>query len=74
MAFGRLHVAPRIPAFLERYPHVAVELAMNDAFVDLVGEGLDMAIRVGDLVDPSLIARRIGVARRVTVVSRRARR
>jgi DNA-binding transcriptional LysR family regulator len=69
VAFGRLHVAPRIPAFLERHPQVAVEVAMNDAFVDLVGEGLDLAIRVGDLVDPSLIARRIGIARRVTVAS-----
>jgi DNA-binding transcriptional LysR family regulator len=69
VAFGRMHVAPRIPAFLERHPQAAVELAMNDAFVDLVGEGLDLAIRVGDLVDPSLVARRIGIARRVTVAA-----
>jgi DNA-binding transcriptional LysR family regulator len=69
VAFGRLHLAPRMPAFLERYPEVEVELLMNDAFVDLVGEGLDLAIRVGDLVDPSLIARRIGTTRRVTVAS-----
>ena len=60
VAFGRMHVAPRIPAFLDRHPDVEVELVMNDAFVDLVGEGLDLAIRVGDLADPSLIARRIG--------------
>ena len=69
VAFGRLHVAPRIHTFLERYPGVEVELLMNDAFVDLVGEGLDLAIRVGDLADPSLIARRIGTTRRVTVAS-----
>ena len=56
-------------AFLERHPQAAVELAMNDAFVDLVGEGLDLAIRVGDLVDPSLVARRVGIARRVTVAA-----
>jgi DNA-binding transcriptional LysR family regulator len=55
-ALDRLHVAPRIPAFLERQPQVAVELAMDDSFVDLVGEGLDLSIRVGDLADPSLIA------------------
>jgi DNA-binding transcriptional LysR family regulator len=42
---------------------------MNDAFVDLVGEGLDLAIRVGDLADPSLIARPIGTTRRVTVAA-----
>ena len=69
VAFGRLHVAPRMPAFLARYPEVEVELAMNDAFVDLVGEGLDLVIRVGMLEDPSLIARRIGTTRRVTVAS-----
>jgi DNA-binding transcriptional LysR family regulator len=54
-----------MPAFLERYPDVEIELAMSDAFVDLVEAGLDLAIRVGDLVDPSLIARRIGTTRRV---------
>ena len=69
VAFGRLHVAPRMPAFLDRYPQVDVELAMSDGFVDLVEAGLDLAIRVGDLSDPSLIARRIGTTRRVTVAS-----
>ena len=69
VAFGRLHVAPRMPAFLDRYPQVNVELVMSDAFVDLVGEGLDLAIRVGDLADPSLIARPIGMTRRVTVAA-----
>jgi DNA-binding transcriptional LysR family regulator len=69
VAFGRLHVAPRVPAFLERFADVEVELVMSDAFVDLVGEGLDLAIRVGDLVDPSLVARRIGTTRRVTVAA-----
>ncbi len=69
VAFGRLHVAPRMPAFLARHPEVTVELVMTDAFVDLVGEGPDLAIRVGDLADPSLIARPIGTTRRVTVVA-----
>lgn len=69
VAFGRLHLAPRLPRFLARFPEVEVELVMNDAFVDLVGEGIDLAVRVGDLVDPSLIARRIGTTRRVTVAS-----
>jgi DNA-binding transcriptional LysR family regulator len=69
VAFGRLHLAPRLPRFLDRFPEVEVELVMNDAFVDLVGEGIDLAIRVGDLVDPALIARRIGTTRRVTVAS-----
>ena len=69
VAFGRLQLAPRMPAFLEAYPDVEIELALNDAFVDLVGEGIDLAVRVGDLNDPSLVARRIGDTRRVTVAS-----
>ncbi len=69
VAFGRLHLAPRLPRFLEQFPEVEVELLMNDAFVDLVGEGIDLAVRVGDLVDPTLIARRIGTTRRVTVAA-----
>jgi len=44
-------------------------LVMNDGFVDLVGEGLDMAVRIGDLSDPTLVVRRIGTTRRVTVAS-----
>ena len=69
VAFGRLHVAPRLPAFFDQYPEVEIELSMSDAFVDLVGEGLDLVVRVGMLQDPSLIARRIGTTRRVTVAS-----
>lgn len=69
VAFGRLHVAPRIPAFLAQYPDLEIDLSMTDAFVDLVGEGLDLVIRVGMLEDRSLIARRIGLTRRVTVAS-----
>jgi DNA-binding transcriptional LysR family regulator len=69
VAFGRLHVTPLIPSFLGRYPSVGVELVMNDGFVDLVGEGLDLAVRVGNLADPSLVARPIGMTRRVTVAA-----
>jgi len=69
VAFGRLHVAPRLPAFLAKYPDVEIDLSMTDAFVDLVGGGLDLVVRVGMLDDPSLIARRIGTTRRVTVAS-----
>ena len=69
VAFGRLHMAPRIPAFLALHPDVEVALSMTDAFVDPVSEGLDLVVRVGTLEDPSLIARRIGTTRRVTVAS-----
>src|ERR1700758_1625298 len=70
VAFGRLHVAPRMPRFLKLNPDVQVELVMSDSFVDLVGEGIDLAVRVGEIVDPALIAKRIGITRRVTVGSR----
>jgi DNA-binding transcriptional LysR family regulator len=69
VAFGRLHVTPLIPKFLAQHPSVGVELVMSDGFVDLVGEGLDLAVRVGNLADPSLIARPIGMTRRVTVAA-----
>jgi DNA-binding transcriptional LysR family regulator len=69
VAFGRLHVAPRMPRFLELNPDVQVELVMSDSFVDLIGEGIDLAVRVGEIADPTLIVRRIGTTRRVTVAS-----
>jgi DNA-binding transcriptional LysR family regulator len=56
-------------SFLELNPEVQVELVMSDNFVDLVGEGIDLAVRVGEIADPTLIARRIGTTRRVTRLS-----
>jgi DNA-binding transcriptional LysR family regulator len=69
VAFCRLHVAPRLWRLLDRYPQMSVELVMSDGFVNLVEQGIDVAIRVGNLPDASLIARRIGTTRRVTVAS-----
>jgi DNA-binding transcriptional LysR family regulator len=69
VAFGRLHVVPRMPSFLELNSELQVEFVMSDSFVDLVGEGIDLAIRIGEIGDPTLIARRIGSTRRVTVAS-----
>ena len=69
VAFGRLHVLPLVPAFLERYPKLKLDLLMNDRFIDLVEEGVDLAIRVGKLSDMSLIARHLGRSRRVTVAT-----
>jgi DNA-binding transcriptional LysR family regulator len=69
VVMGRLHILPRLPRFLARYPDVTVELLMNDGFVDLVEEGIDLAVRVGQLTDPGLIAKRIGTTRRVVVAT-----
>jgi LysR family transcriptional regulator for bpeEF and oprC len=67
--FGRMHVVPLLPDFVGRYPGVRVDLVVSDRFLDLVEEGLDLAIRIGRLADSSLIARRIGASRRITVAS-----
>lgn len=69
VVFGRLHLVPRLPAFLARYPDVEVEMIMSDGFADLVEQGIDLALRVGEVTDPGLIVRRIGTVRRVTVAS-----
>jgi DNA-binding transcriptional LysR family regulator len=67
--FGRRYVAPLVMAFLDAYPAVRVELVLNDRNLDLIEEGLDMAVRIGPLGDSSLIARKVGAVRRVVVAS-----
>lgn len=69
VTFGRLEIVPRLWEFLARYPDLNVELIMDDHQIDLVKEGVDMAIRVGVLADSSMIARKIGDSPRVTVAS-----
>jgi DNA-binding transcriptional LysR family regulator len=68
-AFGRLHVAPRMNRLLERYPELSIELIMSDEVSDLVADGIDLAIRASSIADSSLVARKIGSARRITVAS-----
>jgi hypothetical protein len=69
MSFGFLHLAQVLPDFLTRYPDVSVDLVMNDRFVDLVDEGFDVAVRIGGMVDSSLIAKKLGPIRRVVCAS-----
>ena len=69
VVFGRLRVIPHLKEFLTRYPEVSIDLVMNDANADLVEEGIDLAIRSGEVTDNSLIARKIGVTRRVVVAA-----
>jgi DNA-binding transcriptional LysR family regulator len=65
VVFGRLHIAPALPDFLALHPALRIDLATTDAFVDLLEEGIDLAIRIGELQDSSLIARRLAPNRRV---------
>jgi DNA-binding transcriptional LysR family regulator len=67
--FGRRHVAPIVSAFLNDYPEVRIELTLNDRNLDLIEEGLDLAVRIGGLPDSTLIARQVGRVRRVVVAS-----
>src|SRR5882724_2206836 len=67
VVFGRLRVIPHLKEFLTRYPDVTIDLVMNDTNADLVEEGIDLAIRIGEVTDATLITRKIGVTRRVVV-------
>jgi DNA-binding transcriptional LysR family regulator len=69
--FGRREVAPLVCDFLARYPEVTGELVLADRIVNLVEEGVDVAVRIGVLRDSSLRARAVGATRRVVVASPR---
>ncbi|VVE46142.1 LysR family transcriptional regulator [Pandoraea capi] len=58
-SFGRQHVSPALPAFLERYPGISLDFRLTDRVVDLLEEGVDLAIRVGALRDSTLVARKL---------------
>ncbi|HBU30411.1 MAG: LysR family transcriptional regulator [Thiobacillus sp. GWE1_62_9] len=65
MSFGILHIAPKLPAFQALYPELTVDMVLDDRKVDLLDEGVDLAIRIGDLPDSTLVARRLGLCRHV---------
>nr|WP_322742630.1 LysR family transcriptional regulator [Synechocystis salina] len=67
--FGEMQIVPRLNLFISRYPQVKIDLMMADYFVDMVQEGLDLSIRIGNHQDKALISERIGITRRVTVAS-----
>ena len=67
--FGRRHVAPLVPAFLAQHPDVSLSLNLSDRVVDIVNEGVDCAVRVGDLPDSSLISVRLADNRRRCVAA-----
>ncbi|MBI2305987.1 MAG: LysR family transcriptional regulator [Rhodocyclales bacterium] len=67
--FGRRHVAPLVGTFMAANPEVTVSLDLSDRIVDLINEGIDCAIRIGELSDSSLVSVRLGEMRRVVVAS-----
>lgn len=67
--FGRQHVAPLLPSFLTEHRDVTITLNLNDRVVDLIGEGIDVAIRIADLSDSNLIGVKLADNKRVVVAS-----
>jgi DNA-binding transcriptional LysR family regulator len=69
LQFGRRHVAPLVTGFLDAYREMRIELVLNDRNLDLIEEGIDVAVRIGPLSDSNLIAKRVGEVRRILVAS-----
>jgi DNA-binding transcriptional LysR family regulator len=67
--FGRRHVAPLVETYIAENPDVAVSLDLSDRIVDIVTEGVDCAVRIGDLEDSRLISIKLAETRRVVVAS-----
>jgi DNA-binding transcriptional LysR family regulator len=68
-SFGRMHIAPHLGRFLADNPDLSVSLDLSDDFVDIVGEGYDLAIRIAELSDSSLVARRLAPVHRFLCAS-----
>ncbi len=69
MEFGRAHIAPLLAPFLAAYPQVEIDFSLDDARIDIVASGHDLVLRIGQLSDSSLIARRLCQVERLTVAS-----
>ncbi len=67
--FGQLHVTPLAIAFQQRHPNLAIELLLDDRRADVIGEGIDVALRFGELHAPGMVAKRLGELQRLLVAS-----
>ena len=65
IVFGRLHVLPVVIEFLKAYPDIDIRIALADRVVNLLEDDVDLAVRIGELPDSSLVATRVGSIRRV---------
>jgi DNA-binding transcriptional LysR family regulator len=68
-SFGNQHVAPLVPRFAQRYPDVQLALSLSDRAVNVIEEGFDLAVRIAELADSSLAARKLAPNRRVVCAS-----
>lgn len=69
VTFARLHVMPLLPAFVEAHPALTVEAILDDRNVDLIGENIDIALRMGDPTSMTAAGRRIATSRRLVVAA-----
>lgn len=69
VTFGLMHLAPLWPAFMARHPRLSLDLTLTDRFVDLVDEGVDIAVRIAQLPSSSLVSRRLAATRLVLCAS-----
>lgn len=70
VGFGRLKLMPLVKSFMSAHPDVKIDLRLHDGFIDLVEQGIDVSVRIGDLSDSGLIARRIGISHRMLLAHR----
>jgi DNA-binding transcriptional LysR family regulator len=71
VTFGLLHLAPLWPAFMARHPHLVLDVTLGDRLVDLVDEGFDLAVRIAQLGNSSLVSRKLATTRLVLCASKR---
>ena len=69
MSFGIMHIAPGLAEFMRQYPDVTVDMNLNDRIVDVIDEGYDVSIRIAELPDSSLVARRLAPCRHAIVAA-----
>ena len=67
--FARLHIVPHLPALLARHPELCVDILLDDGDVDLLAEGVEVALRMGELADSALTAQRIARGRRAVIAT-----
>ena len=68
-SFSRLHIAPYLSEFLSRYPEIELDFHLTDDFVDIISRGFDVAIRIGELQDSSLVQKKLAADQRVICAS-----
>jgi DNA-binding transcriptional LysR family regulator len=65
IVFGRLHIVPIVDDFLAKFPQINIQLTLSDTTLNLVDEHIDLAVRIGDLPDSSMVAMKVGEIRRI---------